>query len=180
MYSMDDANDPLFDRIDKALMAFRREWKARGTPRLADYLKDWAAEHRAQLLDLLLEEDLYQRSKCGDLPEVEEYLDQFGLTAQDQLQIRQIFAEKCAAVSSRRANSRRATTSLSARFPRRRGALQVAAEVRWRRDGRSWEAEQLEPFRRRVAIKFIKGNINASDILARFELEGQVRADGPS
>ena len=39
-----------------------------------------------------------------------------------------------------------------------------------------YEAEQLEPVRRRVAIKFLKPGFNSSEILARFEAERQALA----
>ena len=39
-----------------------------------------------------------------------------------------------------------------------------------------YEAEQLEPVRRRVAIKFLKPGFNSNEILARFEAERQALA----
>ena len=42
--------------------------------------------------------------------------------------------------------------------------------------GEVWEAEQLEPIRRRVAIKLIQRGIDSRQILARFDSEGQALA----
>lgn len=42
--------------------------------------------------------------------------------------------------------------------------------------GTVWEAEQVEPVRRRVALKLIKGEVASKSVLARFEAERQALA----
>ena len=46
--------------------------------------------------------------------------------------------------------------------------------------GEAWLAEQLEPVRRKVAIKVIKAGMDTKQVVARFESERQPGADGPS
>src|SRR5262245_37583245 len=42
--------------------------------------------------------------------------------------------------------------------------------------GRVWEAEQIDPFRRKVALKVIKLGMDTEQVIARFEAERQALA----
>jgi WD40 repeat protein/serine/threonine protein kinase len=153
--------DELCDRFDQELMDGQ-------SPRIEHFLAKASEPDRDGLLAELLAIELEYRTQRGDAPATDEYLRRFPQQA-------------CAVAS--------ALAGLTATHLPDQGTIHTPASIppvlaNFRlievigRGGMGvvWLAEQDKPVKRRVALKLIKSNWTAKDVIARFESEKQALA----
>src|SRR5712692_11017809 len=63
--------------LDRILSSFDRAWKKGVKPQLEHYLRESPTEMQAELFEALLKIELESRSKCGEAPQLPQYLARF-------------------------------------------------------------------------------------------------------
>ncbi|MBX7106338.1 MAG: protein kinase [Gemmataceae bacterium] len=159
------------DAVYEAQKRFALAWREGGEPAIDDYLGD--AQHRHLLLAELIPIDM----ECRLLRSLPVALDDYQRRYPDHFadagraaNLVQIWAE----LDSRRAEATRPMAAFSAGMTV--GPFKLRESLGDGGMGVVYVADQLEPVRRRVAVKFIKPGPASSQILARFEQERQALA----
>jgi eukaryotic-like serine/threonine-protein kinase len=154
--------DALCDRFDQELVKG-------DAPRIETFLAEAPESARAGLLVELLAMEVEHRTKQGDVPQQEEYLQRF---PQQQLVIASMFARDAATQFS----GDRGAIRLPVNVPPVLANFRLIKELGRGGMGVVWLAEQDQPVKRRVALKLIKAELDSKDVIARFEAEKQALA----
>jgi eukaryotic-like serine/threonine-protein kinase len=154
--------DALCDRFDQELVKGE-------APRIEIFLAEAPEAARGGLLVELLAMEVEHRTKQGDVPQQEEYLQRF---PQQELVIASLFARDAATQFS----GDRSTISLPVNVPPVLANFRLIKELGRGGMGVVWLAEQDQPVKRRVALKLIKAELDSKDVIARFEAEKQALA----
>jgi eukaryotic-like serine/threonine-protein kinase len=154
--------DALCDRFDQELVKGE-------APRIETFLAEAPEAARAGLLVELLAMEVEHRTKQGDVPQQEEYLQRF---PQQALVIASLFARDAATQFS----GDQSTISLPVSAPPVLANFRLIKELGRGGMGVVWLAEQDKPVKRRVALKLIKAELDSKDVIARFEAEKQALA----
>ena len=155
------AIDALCDRFDQELLKG-------DAPRIENFLTEVPEAVRDELLAELLAMELEYRTKKGDVPQQDEYMQRFP----EQTDI-------IAGVFARDATTQfpgKGTISLPVNVPPVLANFRLIEELGRGGMGVVWLAEQDQPVKRRVALKLIKSELNSKDVLARFNAEKQALA----
>lgn len=153
--------DGLSDRFDQELLSD-------GNPSIETFLAAAPEAARGNLLAELLAIEIEYRMRQGYAPCQREYIQRF--PGQEQL-IVDLFKQEA---STRIPIDR--TTANSENAPPVLANFRPIEEIGRGGMGVVWLAEQVEPVRRRVALKLIKSEQTSKDVLARFEAEKQALA----
>ena len=171
-------SDDTLRQIDELCNRFEAAWKAFVAdeierPEIEQYLQPTVAD-QGKLLEELLHLELTKRRQQGEEPQVAEYQQRF--PEQGEL-VQQVFgrSEKTP-VDSTRTESFQAAETSSATLPDQIGPYKVLQEIGEGAMGTVYMAEQIEPVRRRVALKVIKAGLDTKQVVARFEAERQALA----
>jgi len=154
-------------QIDAVCRRFEAVWQSGQRPVIEEHLGGIPPECRAGLLGELVKLDLCYRRQLGERPTPDEYLARF---SDDRPVIHAAFAEPATGTDcAARGGESEAGATVAGRYKLR----QLFGEGGM---GAVWVADQLEPVRRRVALKVIKAGLNSAQVLARFEQERQALA----
>lgn len=160
--------------IDALCERFDQELLSGSDPRIEHFLALAPDSDRSELLSELLAIELEYLARRGYRPRPEEYLSRF---PQCESAISSVFAEQATLrISDEPTGS--IPADLIPILPNYR-LIEVIGRGGM---GVVWMAEQEHPIRRRVALKFIKSDLSATDVIARFESEKQAlaRMDHPN
>jgi WD40 repeat protein/serine/threonine protein kinase len=155
------AIDALGDRFDQELLKG-------DAPRIENFLTEAPEAVRDGLLAELLAMEVEYRTKKGDEPQQDEYIQRFPVQAGI---IAGVFARDATTHSPGKG-----TISLSVNVPPVLANFRLIEELGHGGMGVVWLAEQDKPVKRRVALKLIKSELNSKDVLARFNAEKQALA----
>lgn len=169
----DSKHEELCDRFDAA-------WH-RGEPlRIEDLLSDVAETHRDERLRALLEIELEYRVRGGDTPTVKEYAERFpeqqDLIAEALKTAKRRVETAAPAVAVTSLCTEAANLEESGQTRRVIGPYKLLQQIGEGGMGTVYMAEQVEPVRRRVALKVVKSGLDRREVLARFEAERQALA----
>ncbi len=138
-------------------------------PRIETFLVEAPDAAREGLLAELLAMEVEHRTKQGDVPQQEEYLQRF---PQQERVIDALFTRDARTVFS----GDQGLISLPVNVPPVLANFRLIKELGRGGMGIVWLAEQDKPVKRRVALKLIKSELNSKDVIARFEAEKQALA----
>ena len=161
--------DQQLSEIDALCDRFDQELVKGGAPRIETFLVEAPDTAREGLLAELLAMEVEHRTKQGDVPQQEEYIQRF---PQQERVIDALFARDVRTVFS----GDQGTVSLPVDAPPVLANFRLIEELGRGGMGIVWLAEQDEPVKRRVALKLIKADLNSKDVLARFDVEKQTLA----
>jgi eukaryotic-like serine/threonine-protein kinase len=161
--------DQQLSEIDALCDRFDQELVKGDAPRIETFLLEAPEAARDGLLVELLAMEVEHRTKHGDVPQQEEYVQRF---PQQELAIASMFARDAASLFS----SDRGTIRLPVNVPPVLANFRLIKELGRGGMGVVWLAEQDQPVKRRVALKLIKAELNSKDVIARFEAEKQALA----
>lgn len=159
--------DDLCDRFDRELVNGDR-------PSIEAFLAGVSEASRDYLLTELLVMECESRTRQGDIPRPENYIQRF---PQQKGVIANVFLSP--------PNTQRLEATISngddtvltqVEVPTRLGNYRLIEEIARGGMGVVWLAEQLKPVRRRVALKLIKSELTSNEVMARFEAEKQALA----
>ncbi|MEZ6121781.1 MAG: protein kinase [Planctomycetaceae bacterium] len=153
--------DELCDRFDRELM------NGDG-PRIEEFLADAPQAARDGLLAEMLAMEVEYRAQQGEAPRKDEYLRRF---PEQPGVIVGVFARDAKTLFSSEA-----TVAIQAGMAPEVANFRLIKEIGRGGMGVVWLAEQDEPVKRRVALKLIRSELPANDVLARFEAEKQALA----
>ncbi|MFO0811142.1 MAG: serine/threonine-protein kinase [Gemmataceae bacterium] len=138
------------------------------SPRIEIFLAEAPEANRDGLLAELLAIELEYRTQRGDKPGPEEYLRRF---PQQDSAVASVFTGHSGSRSPGHG-----TVSTSGSVPGALAKFRLIEEIGRGGMGVVWLAEQDKPVKRRVALKLIKSDLTANDVIARFESEKQALA----
>jgi len=148
--------DALCDRFEQKLV--------HGTgPRIEDFLEKALESARNGLLAELLATEVEYRTRQGDAPQSDDYVQRF---ARQASVIAGVFASN--AMTQFPSSG---TDSKPAEVPPDLKNFRLIKEIGRGGMGVVWLAEQDEPVKRRVALKLCKPELNSKEVLARFDAE---------
>jgi WD40 repeat protein/serine/threonine protein kinase len=153
--------DALCDRFDQELVSGL-------APRIEIFLAEAPEAAQDGLLAELLAMEFEYRTQRGDEPQQDEYVQRF---PEHESVIAGVFAPDATTHFS--GNNR---TSIPVDVPHDLGNFRLIKVIGRGGMGVVWLAEQVEPVKRRVAIKLIKSELTAKDVIARFDAEKQTLA----
>jgi serine/threonine protein kinase/tetratricopeptide (TPR) repeat protein len=169
-------------RIDAACDRFERLWQSGGRPRIEDFLDEQgAAESRPGLLWELVSLEVELRARAGERPALKEYLARFpangpavaaAFRAASPRGIKPAPTAGAPPTGHARAADRGSHEAPGAVI----GRYRILEEIGQGGMGTVFLAEQVEPVRRRVALKIIKPGMDSAQVVARFEAEPQALA----
>jgi eukaryotic-like serine/threonine-protein kinase len=154
--------DALCDRFDQALVKGH-------APRIETFLVEAPDAAREGLLAELLAMEVEHRTKQGDAPKQEEYIQRF---PQQKRVVADLFARDTKTLFS----DDRGTISSPGNLPPVLANFRLIKQIGQGGMGVVWLAEQDQPVKRRVALKLIKSEFNSKDVIARFDAEKQALA----
>ena len=153
--------DGLSDRFDQELLN-------EGNPRIETFLAAAPEAARGNLLPELLAMEIEHRTRQGHSLGLGEYIQRF--PGQEQVIVDLFKQEESTQIPNDGAGSE------SVNAPPVLANFRPIEEIGRGGMGVVWLAEQVEPVRRRVALKLIKFEQTSKDVLARFEAEKQALA----
>jgi WD40 repeat protein len=163
-------------RVDACCRLFENAWRAEQRPRLEDFLSDTEApEHQVLLQELILIDAEY-RLQAGEAPRVADYVVRFpglepGWLEAHLSEQTETPVEPMAAASTLVFGPPAETDGALVA-----GRFKLLERIGEGGMGTVWVAEQLEPVRRKVAVKLIKEGMDSKSVLARFDAERQALA----
>jgi serine/threonine protein kinase/tetratricopeptide (TPR) repeat protein len=167
-----------FWKVNDACNRFDTAWRAGQRLRLEDFIAaPDAPEYKALLKELILIE-VENRRAAGETPRAADYGQRF--VGVDTAWIEAILPDTPTVTSSPPETGHGATVSYAG--PTEcvgaviAGRFKLLEEIGEGGMGTVWVAEQLEPVRRKVALKLIKAGMDSKTVLARFEAERQALA----
>ncbi len=161
--------DQQLSEIDALCDRFDQELVKGDAPRIETFLVEAPDAVREGLLVELLAMEVEHRTKQGDKPQQEEYLQRF---PQQERVVAALFARDAKTVFS----DDRGTISLPVNVPPVLANFRLIKQIGQGGMGVVWLAEQDQPVKRRVALKLIKSELNSKDAIARFDAEKQALA----
>jgi len=153
--------DGLCDRFDRELV------NGRG-PRIETFLEDASKAVLESLLAELLSMELEYRTQQGESLERVEYVQRF---PQQEGVVVGVFSRE--AKTQAPGNE---TISIPVNVPPVLANFRLIEELGRGGMGVVWLAEQIQPVKRRVALKLIKSELTSQEVLARFDAEKQAVA----
>jgi WD40 repeat protein/serine/threonine protein kinase len=160
--------DQQLSEIDALCDRFDQELVNGDAPRIETFLAETPETAREGLLAELLAMEVEYRTKKGDEPQRDEYLQRF---PEQNGVIAGVFARD--ATTHYPDNK---TISLPVNVPPVLANFRLIKEIGRGGMGVVWLAEQDQPVKRRVALKLIKSEQSSKDVLARFDAEKQALA----
>ncbi|MEZ6057199.1 MAG: protein kinase [Planctomycetaceae bacterium] len=160
--------------IDELCDRFDRELVTGGSPRIESYLAEVSEVAREGLLAELLAMKIEYRTRRGEVPRPDEYVERFP-------QQRGVIAGVFSGASRTQCRDDRTILNNS----RIESPVEAPLELENFRlikllgsggMGVVWLAEQDKPVKRRVALKLIKSEVPSKDVMVRFEAEKQALA----
>jgi serine/threonine protein kinase len=160
--------------VDDIAAGFDRAWNSEPRPRIEDYLTDLDEPRRSLLLEELLRVELERRRRLGEDPNLAEYLLRF---PGDASVIEAPFGpatvddpgEQSTPGSAPESALEGAGGIIAARY-------KLLEQIGEGGCGTVWLAEQIQPVRRKVALKLVKPGMDSRQVLARFDAERQALA----
>ena len=177
----DDFDRSLLLKVDEIGDRFETAWKSGSPPRIEDFLQQLPGDINPDLLLALIELDIHFRSQQGGAPKLVHYAARFPQQAaviRDNL----VGAHEKTVVPEtgdqsdsgqtavRPLESQRESTS------RHVGPFKLLEKLGEGGMGAVYVADQLEPIKRRVALKLIRTGMDNDQMIARFEAERQALA----
>jgi len=150
-----------WERLDPFVQRFEEEWKKGNRSAIDDFLpRDGPL--RLAVLKEMVHVDLERRQQAGEQVQAKDYLKRYPELA------------NCASVTRQArpdiiSNGEAVGTLIAGRYK----LLESIGEGGM---GTVWVAEQIQPVRRKVALKLIKAGMDTKSVLARFEAERQALA----
>ena len=171
-----DPPPSLQQQIDAICDRFEAAWKSGSAPALEDFLRDLPGDIDNKLLLELLKLDLEYRSQQGETPTPEDYVDRLPEHAsliRDRMDalLQTVLPDEPVTVPPGQAEESTGESS-----SRRIGPFKLLQSLGAGGMGEVWMADQLEPVKRRVALKLVKSGMDSKQMLARFEAERQALA----
>jgi WD40 repeat protein/serine/threonine protein kinase len=160
--------DEQLARIDELCDRFDQELFQGNAPRISDFLVDASESAQDRLLAELVAMEVEYRIQQGEVPEQDEYIQQF---SQQVDVIAGVFARDA---TTPLAGSN--TISKSVPVPPELENFRLIKQIGSGGMGVVWLADQLQPVKRRVALKLIKSELTSREVLARFDAEKQALA----
>jgi len=160
--------DQQLAEIDERCERFDQELVSGRSPRIELFVAEAPEAARDGLLAELLAIELEYRTQQGDEPEPEEYHRRF---PQQESTIASVFAGHTATYFPGQG-----TIAIPGNAPPALANFRLIEEIGRGGMGVVWLAEQDKPVKRRVALKLIKSELTAKDVIARFESEKQALA----
>jgi len=182
--SSDQAGDldrSLLLQVDEIGDRFEAAWRSGSAPQIEDFLQDLPGDTQYELLLALIELDIHFRSQAGAAPDLEHYAARFPDCAP---LIRQklhsshgktMVPQHGDPVDSDEAEGTQSVRQSSS-SSRRVGPFKVLEKLGEGGMGEVYVADQLEPVKRRVALKLIRSGLDHAQTIARFEAERQALA----
>ncbi len=179
-----NADHSLSLQVDAICDRFEAAWISGSAPQIEDFLEPLPGGADNRLLLELVRLDLNHRLKQGEFPTLEEYAKRFPDQAAllrgslvGPLQTK--FSEHDATLPAATLLEPQAKTA--AKPPERSSSRQIGPYKLLQKLGEGgmgtvYMADQLEPLRRRVALKLIKSGMDSKQVVARFEAERQALA----
>lgn len=153
--------DELCDQFDQELMAGQN-------PRIEACMANAPAVVQDRLLAELLAMEIEYRTQQGESPARDEYLQRF---PEQEGVIAGVFAGEAKTLYPGQG-----TIAIPVSVPPVMANFRLIKELGRGGMGVVWLAEQDEPVKRRVALKLIKSELTAKEVIARFEAEKQALA----
>ena len=174
-------------QIDAICDRFEEAWLGNQRPRIEDCLPEVDDAHRSALLRELLRVELECRLRAGDEPAVEGYRRRFPedgklvelLFRQVRRNVESIDETRDVGQSLKSPSSDLAATidqPITEKAGTQIGPYKLLQELGEGGMGVVYMADQIEPVKRRVAVKIIKPGMDTRQVIARFEAERQALA----
>ena len=160
--------DQQLSEIDALCDRFDQELVNGDAPRIESFLAETAETVRERLLAELLAMEVEHRTKTGDEPQQDDYVQRF--PEQKDL-IADVFARDATTQYPGKM-----TISLPVNVPPVLANFRLLEELGHGGMGVVWLAEQDKPVKRRVALKLIRADLLSKDVIARFDAEKQALA----
>ncbi len=168
--------DQQLSEIDELCDRFDRELMKGAAPQIENFLAEAPEAAQHGLLAELLAMEVEYRNQAGDTPEPDEYVQRF--PHQVSLIASMLRSESPQQLSETQFAGSDETLNPEDAIP---GVPDITNFRLIKELGRGgmgvvWLAEQIQPVRRRVALKLIKSDLTSKDVLARFDAEKQAVA----
>lgn len=160
--------DQQLSEIDELCDRFDQELVNGNAPRLEDFLAEAPETARDGVLSELLAMELEYRFQQNEKPQADEYKHRF---PEHHRIVEAVFAQEATTEFPGSEH-----TSDSDFAPPEVGNFQLIEELGRGGMGVVWLAEQTHPVKRRVALKLIKSDLTAKEVIARFDAEKQALA----
>ena len=160
--------DQQLSEIDALCDRFDQELVEGGAPRIETFLAEVSETARVGLLAELLAMEVEHRTKTGDEPQQDDYIQRF---PEQKGVIAGVFARDATTHYPGKD-----TISLQVSVSPVLANFRLIEELGRGGMGVVWLAEQDQPIKRRVALKLIKAELNSKDVIARFDAEKQALA----
>jgi WD40 repeat protein/serine/threonine protein kinase len=183
MTSSDQTPNPehsLNHQVDAICKRFEAAWMSGSVPRIEDFLESLPGDTESGLLLELVILDVHHRSKQGESLTSAEYAKRFpeqAVLIRDHLDsLIQPKAQKRNAAPIAPTMLEPAVKPPAESSSRRVGPYKLLQLIGEGGMGAVYMADQLEPVKRRVALKLIKSGMDSKQVVARFEAERQALA----
>ena len=169
--------------FDKLIDQFENELKSGKSPQIEEFLSQSSEESKQDFLEELISLEVFYRVKQGQRVRISDYT-RFGHPAvihaeqaveensDDENRI-ELLKKKEGSTAQPQVTKRIDSTIQPSQMVGRYKLLQKIGEGGM---GSVWMAEQQQPVKRRVALKFIKSELASKEVIARFEAERQALA----
>jgi WD40 repeat protein/serine/threonine protein kinase len=163
-------------KVDQVCTRFEAAWTSGAPPRIEDYLADLADAEKGEVLRELILLDVFYRRKRGESCGAEDYRARFPELAVEWL---------ASAVAEAKASAGNVTAPGGPTADLQpaiasgvviAGRYTLVERIGAGGMGEVWVAKQIEPVKRKVALKLIKAGMDSKTVLARFEAERQALA----
>ncbi|MBJ43666.1 MAG: hypothetical protein CMJ80_10410, partial [Planctomycetaceae bacterium] len=164
----------LQQQIDTVCDRFEMAIKAGQAPDIEDFLVSFPDDDSHQLLTALIDLEIHHRRARGDIVKLAEYQQRFGDSFAD-IQF-SLFPQNRPTVETNSTAAQTIPTGISYEKAQLVGPFKLLNRLGIGGMGEVWMADQLEPIKRRVALKLIRSDMNSKQVIARFEAERQALA----
>jgi WD40 repeat protein/serine/threonine protein kinase len=179
MTSDDQAPDPnhaINRQVDAICARFEAAWLSDASPQIEEFLEPLPGDTDNRLLLGLVKLDLLYRTKQGEAPEPNEYAKRFPEHAAEIRQLLNELTETLLPDPQARQQQKAYAKTTTETSSRRIGPYKLLQLIGEGGMGAVYMADQLEPVKRRVALKLIKSGMDSKQVVARFEAERQALA----
>ncbi|MEO1996046.1 MAG: protein kinase, partial [Planctomycetaceae bacterium] len=167
--------------VDEIAKGFETAWKLGSPPRIEDFLQQLPGDTNPDLLLALIELDIHFRSQHGGAPKLVQYAARFPQQAaviRDNLvgAYEKTVVPETGDQSDSGQTAVRPLESQRESTSRHVGPFKLLEKLGEGGMGEVYVADQLEPIKRRVALKLIRTGMDNDQMIARFEAERQALA----
>jgi serine/threonine protein kinase len=153
-------------KMEQVCDAFEAAWQAGQRPDIGAAVGAVSPDIRTKVCKELIGLDLFYRGKAGESPQVQDYADRFP-------DVDPVWLAAAARGDESRSAAPRASEDVGGLVAGRYKLRQRLGEGGM---GTVYQAEQIAPLKRMVALKVIKPGMDSKQVLARFEAERQALA----